>query len=192
MPRRILFLLPALLLLCAAGAARAQAPDPCSQKPAADSDYYADMKELPPGKFGFDYIMDMKQYEHGATPVVLRGMTGVQHPKLRRAIKLDCPDIENRTERVVKSVQLRWDVREWPADGKAEGLENAPVLAKGVLPAFEVEVAPGGRRKAVLRGVNFADFFAPLASGGEVNGHFHVTFGVAHVEFADGTSLDLP
>lgn len=191
MPRRILCLLPALFLLCAAGAARAQAPDPCSQKPPADSDYYADMKELPPGKFGFSYIFDKKQYDHGAAPVALRGMVGVTHPKVR-AVKLSCADVENRTERVVKLVQLRWDVREWPADGKSEGLENAHVLARGVLPAFEVEVAPGEHRKVALRGANFADFFAPLAAVGEVNGHFHVTFGVAHVEFADGTSLDLP
>jgi hypothetical protein len=53
-------------------------------------------------------------------------------------------------------------------------------------------VPPGERRKFELRDVHIADFFWPLAAAGEVNGKFHVSVGVARVEFTDGTALDLP
>jgi hypothetical protein len=188
MPRRILFLLPALFLLCAAGAARGQSPEVCENKLPKDPAYYADMKELPPGKFGFGYLSDKPQYDDPSAPVVLRGMGAISSPK--RALKLSCVEIENRTTRAVKSVQLRWAV-----SALAEGQDasaKAEALAKGILPPLAVEVPPGARTKVEVRGVQFADFFQPLAAAGEINGKFNVVIGVAHVEFADGTSLDLP
>lgn len=189
MPRRILFLLPALFLLCAASPAYGQWPEVCENKPPADPAYYADMKELPPGKFGFSYIFDKAQLDDPSAPVALRGLSGISGQKVR-AVKLSCVEVENRTTRVVRAVQLRWAVSA-SAPGRSV-TEKAEALAKGLLPVFGAEVAAGGRLKVEVRGVNFADFFQPLAVSGEVNGHYNVTIGVARVEYADGSSEDLP
>ena len=50
--RRLTFgVITFIFVLCAAGAARAQSSDPCGSQPPSDSAYYADMKELPRGKW---------------------------------------------------------------------------------------------------------------------------------------------
>jgi len=184
MPRRI----PALLL-CAAGAARGQAPELCENKPIKDPAYYADIKPMPPGKFGFAYNFDKPQLDDHSAPVALSGLS-MQSAPGPHANKPHCAEVVNRTTRVVKSVQLRWRV-----SALAEGrnvFEKAEVLAKGLLPVFEVEVPPGARRRFEMRGVHFADFFQPLAAAGEINGNFNIIVGVARVEYTDGTAEDLP
>lgn len=189
MPRRILCLLPALFLLCAAVPAYGQWPEVCENKPPKDPAYYADMKELPPGKFGFSYIFDKAQFDDPSAPVALRGLSGISGQKLR-AVKLSCVEIENRTARAVRAVQLRWAVS---ASAPGQSItEKAEALAKGLLPVFAVGVAAGGRLKVEVHGAHFADFFQPLAASGEVNGHYNVTVGVARVEYADGGVDDLP
>ena len=189
MTRRIFRILPCLFILCAAGAARGQAPELCENKPVKDPAYYADIKPMPPGKFGFAYNLDRKQFDDHSAPVALSGLSSVNAPQ-PHTNKPHCAEVENRTKRVVKSVQLRWTVTALAPDRSA--IENAEVLAKGLLPVFEVEVAPGTRRRFEMRGVHFADFFQPLAAAGEINGNFNVVVGVARVEFTDGTALDLP
>ena len=188
MPRGILFLLPALLLFVAAGAAYGQSPEVCEHKLPKDPAYYADMKELPPGKYGFSYNFDKPQFDDPAAPVVLRGLGGISSPK--RALKLSCVEIENRTKRAVRAVQLRWAVSALP-EGQ-DVFAKAEALAKGVLPPFAVEVQPGGRMKVEVRGVQFADFFQPLAAAGELSGKYNVIIGVARVEYTDGTAEDMP
>jgi hypothetical protein len=183
--------LPVLFLLCAAGAARAQQhPEVCENKLPKDPAYYADMKEFPPGKFGFGYVFDKPQYDNPSAQVVLSGLGGISGAK-PRSLKLSCVEVANRSARVVHAVQLRWAVVT-QAEGKGV-YEGTEVLAKGVLPLVAVEVQPGGKQKVEIQGVQFADFFWPLAAAtGEVNGRFNVIIGVARAEFTDGTSLDLP
>jgi hypothetical protein len=178
-----------IFILCAAGAARGQAPELCENKPITDPAYYADIKPMPPGKFGFGYSFDKKQLDDPSAPVALRGL-GMQSAPRPHANKPHCAEVVNRTTRVVKSVRLRWTVTALAPDRSA--VENAEILVKGLLPAFAVEVPPGGRRRFEMRGVHFADFFQPLAAAGEINGNFQVTVGVARVEYADGTIEDLP
>ena len=189
MTRRIFRAFLLLFALCATGAAYGQAPEVCENKLPKDPAYYADMKEMPRGKSGFSYTFDKARVDDSSTPVVVLGLGGISSAK-QRAGKLSCAEIENRTARVVKSVQLRWVVTALGPGRSA--VENAEALAKGLLPAVEVEVAPGGRRKVELRGAHFADFLQPLAVNGEVNGEHNVSVSVARVEFTDGTSLDLP
>ena len=180
---------PCLLLLCAAGAARGQAPELCENKPIKDPAYYADIKPMPPGKFGFAYNFDKPQFDDPSSAVALSGI-GMQSAPRPHANKPHCAEVENRTNRVVKSVRLRWTVSALP-EGK-NVFDKAEPLAKGLLPDFQVEVPPGTRRRFEMRGVHFADFFQPLAAAGEVNGNFNIIISVARVEFTDGTSLDLP
>ncbi len=189
MTRRVFYVLTLLLVFCAAGAARGQSPEVCENKLPKDPAYYADMKELPPGKFSFSYIFDKPQFDDASAPVALSGMGAISAPK-RRGLKLSCVEVENRTPRIVRAVQLRWAVSA-VAPGQSI-TEKAEALAKGLLPVVEVVVAPGARQKVEVRGAHFADFFRPLAAAGEINGNFNVTVGVARVEFTDGTSLDLP
>lgn len=190
MKRGTLGVVTFMLLLSAAGAARGQQfPEVCENKAPKDPAYYADMREFPPGKFGFGYVFDKPQMDDPSAQVVLRGLGGVSSAK-PRALKLSCVEVANRSTRVVRGVQLRWAVK--PHTEGQGSFEPAEVLAKGVLPFVAVEVQPGGSRKVEIQGVQFADFFWPLAVNGEVNGKFNVIVGVARVEFTDGTSIDLP
>lgn len=161
----------------------------CENKPIKDPAYYADFKPMPPGKFGFGYHFDRKQFDDPSAPVALSGL-GMQSAPAPHASKPHCAEVENRTPLIVKSVTLRWRVTAPAPDGHAAA--GAGVPAEGLTHVFEVEVLPGGRRRVEMRGVHFADFFQPLAAHGEVNGNFSVTVGVARVEFTDGTALDLP
>ncbi len=190
MQRRILFLLPALFLFAAASArAQQQSSGLCHHGPIKDPAYYADLKELPGGKWTLSYIMDRAQAADASTPVVLVGLHGVSSPK-PRAAKIDCAELRNVSGRTVKAVRLRWAVTERGADGAI--VENGPVLAKGTLPVIEVEIPAGVAVKAGVRGADFHNFVQPLAVAGEVNGQYNVTISVARVEYADGTAEDLP
>jgi hypothetical protein len=187
MRRRTFGAITFMFILCAAGAARAQQhPEWCQSKVLKDSAYHADMKELPPGRFGFSYDRDRAQLDDKSVPVFLNTVGAIQTPK-PRAARLSCAEVWNRTARVVRAVQLRWDVRAHGEEGRL-----TEVLAKGLLPPVAIEVAAGVSRKVEIQGAQFADFFRPLAAGGEVNGSFLITIGVARVEFTDGTSIDLP
>lgn len=178
-----------MFILCAVGSARGQAPELCENKPITDPAYYADIKPMPPGKFGFGYSFDKKQLDDPSAPIAITSLSSVNASK-PYTNKPRCAEVVNRTKKVVKSVRLRWTVTALAPDWKAA--ENAEVLVKGLLPAFEVEVPPGERRRFEMRGVHFADFFQPLAATGEINGNFNVTVGIARVEFTDGTFIDLP
>ena len=191
--RRLTFgVITLIFVLCAAGAAPARqerASGPCESTPPSDPAYYADMKLMPPGKYGLSWASDRAQFDDASTPVVLRSLNGITSSK-ERSGKLSCAEVENRTGRALKALVLRWAVTKRAADGSAKG--DAEVLAKGVLPAVYAEVAPGERKKIELTGAHFADFMQPLASAGEPEGSYNVSVGVARVEFADGTSIDLP
>src|SRR5687768_6973535 len=149
MTRRITCVLLLTLLFCAAGPAYGQWPEVCENKLPKDPAYYADMKELPPGKFGFSYTFDKPQFDDPSVPVVVRGLSGISSPK-PRAVKLSCVEVENRTTRVVRALQLRWAVSAL-APGQSISVK-AEALAKGLLPIFEVVVEAGGRRKVEVRG----------------------------------------
>ena len=195
--RRLTFVvITFVFILCAAGAARAQTYDPCAghplpPPPPPDSPYFNDMKELPRGKWGLGDQFEKAQVDNPATPVVIRGLGSASSVK-HRAAKFSCVELENRTTRVVKSVQLRWTLKARGADSAA-GAVGTTVMAKGTLPVIEVEIQPGTRRKAEIRGAHYADFLKPLANvHGEVNGQYLLYIGVGRVEYADGTGEDLP
>jgi hypothetical protein len=196
--RRLTFvIITFVFVLCAAGAARAQAYDPCKghplpPPPPPDSPYYNDMKELPRGKWGLGDQFEKAQMDNPATPVVIRGLGSASSVK-HRASKYSCVELENRTKRVVKSVQLRWSIKKNAAAPSAVAVAVGPVLAKGSLPVIEVEIQPGTRRKAEIRGAHYADFLKPLADvHGEVHDQYLLYVGVGRVEYADGTVEDLP
>ncbi len=194
--RRLTFVgITCIFLLCAAGAARAQEYDPCKGRPGApppppDSPYYADMKEMPRGKWGLADQFEKGQFKNDSLPVAIRGLASVSSQK-QRAAKFSCVELENRSTRVVKSVQLRWSLAARTADRSVT--EGGPVLAKGTMPVIEVEIQPGVRLKAEIRGAHYADFLKPLTNvHGEVNGEYVLYIGIARVEFTDGTFIDLP
>lgn len=181
-----------MLIVCAAGAARSrqqEASGPCESRPPSDPAYYADMKLMPEGKYFMSYMGDRAQFDDASTPVVVRGVTGTTSSK-ERSGKISCAEVENRTGRAVKALRLRWFVTKRAADGSVKA--DAEVLAKGLLPVVYAEFAPGERRKVALAGAHFADFMQPVAAAGPLEGSYHVSIAVTRVEFADGTSIDLP
>ena len=191
MRRLTLGLFTFMLIVCSAGAALAQqqASGPCEQKPPSDPAYYADMKLMPEGKYFLSYMGDRAQFDDASTPVVVRGVNGITSSK-ERSGKVSCAEVENRTGRAVKALLLRWFVTKRAADGSVKA--DAEVLAKGLLPVVYAEFAPGERKKVALTGAHFADFMQPVAAAGPLEGSYHVSIAVARVEFADGTSIDLP
>lgn len=193
MRRLTLGVITFMLIACSAGAARAQQPEgasgPCEKRPQSDPANYADMKLMPEGKYFLSYMGDRAQFDDASTPVVVRGVTGTTSSK-ERAGKVSCAEVENRTGRAVKALLLRWFVTKRAADGSVRA--DAEVLAKGLLPVVYAGLAPGERKKVALSGAHFADFMQPVAASGPLEGSYHVTLAVARVEFADGTSTDLP
>jgi hypothetical protein len=182
MPRRIFSFLNFLILGCAAATANAQASHPCELPPSSDPSYsshFADIKRAPDGKWGLAYTFDAGQFADESVSVVVRGLLGLTSQKDRGG-KLKCAEIENRSTRTVRTVQLRWFVTEM------EGSEK--VLAQGILPVAEVETTASGKLKAELREAQFADFLQPLVKDGVLTGHYKVSVGVARVWFTDGTT----
>jgi hypothetical protein len=188
MGRRVLGVITFMFIFCTAVAAQ-QPSGPCESRPPSDPAYYSDMKLMPPGKYTLGYLHDRAQFNDASTPVVVRGLTGITSSK-ERSGKLSCAEVENRTGRVVKALRLRWFVTKRPAEGSAD--VSTEVLAKGLLPLVSAEVGAGARKKVELKGAHFADFMQQPASAGELEGSYTVTIGVARVEYADGTSIDLP
>src|SRR5689334_22823457 len=107
MSGRIFKVLTLLFLLGAAASARAQSSDPCAGRPPSDPAYYADMKEVPPGKWNLGGGFEKAQLDNPATPVVVRGLNSISSAK-QHAVKYGCVELENRSTRAVKSVRLRW------------------------------------------------------------------------------------
>jgi hypothetical protein len=158
--------------------------------PPSDPAYYADMKELPRGKWGLADQFEKGQFKNDALPVVIRGLGSISSQK-HRAVKFRCVELENRSPRVVKSVQLRWSLAARTADRSVT--EGEPVLAKGTMPVIEVEIQPGVRLKAEVRGAHYADFLKPLTDvHGEVTGDYVLYVGIARIGYTDGTFEDLP
>ena len=177
MLRRVLFL---LILSCATGAvADAQASTPCEPPLPTDPSYYADIKRVPEGKWTLTYAADLEQNQAASAPVVVTSVSGITGKK-ERGGKLRCAELKNRSTRTVKAVQLRWVVmtRE----------DRVRVLAQGKLPRVKVEIAAGSKLKVELREAQFADFVQPLVRDGVLTGDYHVSVGVARVEFTDGTA----
>lgn len=190
MKRRTFSIITFMFVLCAAGTTRAQSSDPCSMKPPSDPEYYADMKEMPRGKWGLANQFEKGQFKNDALPVLIRGLGSVSSQK-QRAVKFSCVELENRSSRVVKSVQLRWSLAVRTADRSVT--EGAPVVAKGTMPVIEVEIQPGVKLKAEIRGAHYADFLNSLSNvHGEVNGDYVLYVGIARIEYTDGTFEDLP
>lgn len=192
MRRLTLGVITFMLIVCPAGAASARqqkASGPCEGMPPSDPAYYADMKLMPEGKYSLSYMGDRAQFDDASTPVVVRGLTATTSSK-ERSGKLSCAEVENRTGRAVKALLLRWFVVKRSADGSVKA--DAEVLAKGLLPVVSAEFAPGERKRVALTGAHFADFVRPVADTGALEGPHNVSVGVARVEFADGTFIDLP
>ena len=180
MPRRIFSFLNLLILSCAAAIANAQVSHPCEMPSPSDpsySSYFADIKIAPDGKWGLSYTFDAGQYKDASVTVVVRGLLGLTSKKDRGG-KLKCAELENRSTRPVRAVQLRWVVT------ALEG--NEKILAQGRLPLAAVEITANGKLKAELQGAQFADFLLPLVSDGVLTGRYKVSIGVARVEFANG------
>lgn len=177
MTRRVFSFLSLLLLGCAAS--RAQTPAPCEPQMPTDAAYWADVAPMPEGTGKFSYSMDMRQTEDASAPVVVTGMQGVTS-RQHRGGKLRCVEIENRSARTVRAVQLGWTVT-------ARDDAEKKVLARGRLPLIEVQIAPGRRQKAEPQGTSFSYFLLPLVQKGVHAGDHDLRLHVARAEFTDGT-----
>lgn len=182
MTKRALTALSLLLLACASAHAQALPPCKANQPTPTDAAFWADVPPMPEGTGNFSYAMDLSQEKDASAPVVLIGMMGVSSQQ-HRGGKIRCVELENRSARAVRAVQLSWTVT-------ARDDPEKKVLAQGRLPLVEVQVAPGARRTAELREASFAGFLLPLVQKGIHAGDHDLRMRVARVEFADGSAVD--
>ena len=182
MTKRALIVLSLLLLTCAA--ARAQSLPPCNpnQPTPTDAAFWADVPPMPEGTGNFSYAMDTSQNQDASAPVVMTAVLGVSSQR-HRGGKIRCVELENRSARAVRAVQVSWTVT-------ARDDPEKKVLARGRLPLVEVQVAPGARQTAELREASFAGFLLPLVQKGIHAGAHDLRLRVARVEFADGSVVD--
>jgi hypothetical protein len=134
------------------------------------------------GKWMLGTVVDIKQAFDPSVPVVVAYINTFygQGQHLRR-VKIAEAKIENRSQKVLESVQLRWTI--------ANNDEPDTILLEGVMPLIEVRIEPFSPPQLVNSPpIYFNKIVRPLLKGGELNTHVLLTVGIEEARFADGTT----
>lgn len=175
-----------LLLLCAASAMpnSAQTDSSTGQAGKEKKEYFddEDLKVEPvAGKWRLGTILDVKQGYDPSVPVIVAGFNTVYgHGKYSGRVKIPEMEIENRSQKVLQSVQLRWVI--------ANNDEPDTILLEGVMPPMQVRIEPfNPPRLRDIPPVYFNKLVKPLLKDGELNFHALLIVGVQEARFADGS-----
>jgi hypothetical protein len=174
------FILPAILVLaCIAVAAQT------AQKTAPKNEAFTD-EDLKVEKIGGAWTLaamsDAGQSNDPTAPVVLEGLdtvSGAPDGKFAGLLKINRAEINNRGEKAVRSLQLKWMLARKDATGT--------VLLEGVTPFFDASLKPGASAKTDIPPIFFNQIVKPLLEAGELHGEFLIAVGVNEVRFEDGS-----
>ena len=176
-------LLIALVLLCAASAASsAQSGDNTNQGHEKEVFTDEDLKvDKVPGKWRLGSLVDVRQGYDPSVPVVVAAFKTVYgQGKYLGRVKIPEVKIENRSQKVLQSVQLRWAI--------ANNDDPDTVLLEGVMPFMEVHIEPFSAPLLVnIPPIYFNKIVKPLLKDGELNVHVLLIVGIQEARFADGT-----
>jgi len=136
--------------------------------------------EKPRGKWGFALLFDRSQFDDSSVPVAVAGIQSMSGGRKYRGVtKIKRVGIENRSPRILSSIQLSWTIA---------SLDNpAKVLLKGSGHLVNIWVEADSSQVVEIPTLYPALLFKPLAKNGELNGRFQLTIGVQEARFADGS-----
>jgi hypothetical protein len=137
--------------------------------------------ETVPGKWMLGSVIDLKQTQDYSVPVIVSGFKTVYgQGKYLRRVKIPQVKIENRSQRVLQSVRLRWAITNYDDLGT--------VLLEGVIPTMDVRIEPFGEPLLMdIPPIYFNKIVKPLLKDGELNFHAMLIVGIQEARFADGT-----
>jgi hypothetical protein len=163
----------------------AQTDDDAARTDKAKKEYFndEDLKvEKVEGKWRIASSVDLKQAFDTSVPVIVSHMLTVygQGQYLGR-IKIPQVKIENRSQKILQSVQLRWTIASYN--------EPDTILLEGVTPFIQAQIEPFSPPLLLkrLEPIYFNKIVKPLLKDGELNFHVLLKVGVQEARFADGT-----
>lgn len=192
----IAFLLLALVAVCGfvAATARSSATGPAradnssGQTPGEKKKVFTDEDlkvEKLNGKWSAQCVPDPKQAEDFSVPVYVKG-TNLFWGTGKYLGRMKVPEVmlENRSQRLAQSVQLKWAI---------VGVDEPDVvLLEGTTPLFETRVEPFTASLVDIPEIYFNKILKPLRKNDELNGSFRLLVGVEEVRFSDGTVWQPP
>ena len=134
------------------------------------------------GKWFLATGVDTKQAFDSSVPVIVSGILTVYgRGKHLGRIKILNVVIENRSQKVLQSVQLRWTIANFD--------EPDTALLEGVTPFIPARIEPFNSPFLLeqLEPLYFNKIVRPLLRDGELNSHVIIRVGVQEARFADGT-----
>lgn len=136
--------------------------------------------EKPRGKWGFSTAFDMSQALSDSTPVAVVGIQSLSGGgKYLGITKIKRVKVNNRSAKIVNSVQLRWTL--------ARLGEPEKVLSEGTTPFANIWVEANTFKVVEIPTLYPAPLLKSLAKDGELGGEFQLTIGVQEARFADGS-----
>lgn len=176
-----------LLLLCIASAMPASAQSDNGMGKASKEkkeDFNDEDLKMEPiaGRWRLASLVDVKQGFDPSIPVVVAAFKTVYgQGKYLRRIKVPQVKIENRSQKVLESIQLRWAIANYD--------EPDTILLEGVMPVMELRIEPFNPPLRVeITPIYFNKIVKPLLKDGELNFHALLIVGVQEAGFADGTA----
>ncbi|HEX8281764.1 MAG TPA: hypothetical protein VF588_00175 [Pyrinomonadaceae bacterium] len=180
-------LLAILASLCVGSTAPppVRADDSVRQDGREKKEYFTDEDlkvEKVEGRWMLMTSVDLQQASDPSAPVVVAQILTVygQGQHLRR-IKIPKVKIENRSQKVLESVRLRWTI--------ANNEQPNTILLEGVTPVVKARIEPFNPPLLLdqLEPIYFNKIIRPLLRGGELDFHVLLRVGVQESRFADGT-----
>jgi hypothetical protein len=132
------------------------------------------------GKWGVGLMQDEGQFNDPSAPVVVVGIQLLSGGgKYVGVNKIKRVKINNRSPKIVSSVQLRWTIA---------GLDDREkVLAEGITPFANIWVEANISQVIEIQTLYPAQLLKRLAKNGELYGEFMITIGIQEARFADGS-----
>ena len=136
--------------------------------------------EKVPGSWRLSTMPDLKQVNDPLTPVaVLTVTTFYGQDRYAGRVKVLEAKIQNRSQRLVQSIQLRWTI--------VSNEEPETILLEGAVPPLNRQIKANMTPIVDIPPIYFNKLVKPLLKNGELSGHFRLIVGVQEVYFADGT-----
>lgn len=134
------------------------------------------------GKWMLVSAVDLKQGQDYSVPVIVAAFKTVYgQGKYLGRVKVPVVKIENRSQKVLQSVQLRWAL--------SNHEEPDTILLEGVMPFKEVRIEPFNPPVVVdIEPIYFNKLVRPLLKDGELNVHMRLTIGMQEARFTDGST----
>jgi hypothetical protein len=136
--------------------------------------------EKPRGKWGFSTVFDMSQALSDSIPVAVVGIQSLSGGGKHLGItKIKRVKVNNRSAKIVNSVQLRWTLARLDDPEK--------VLSEGATPFANIWVEANSLKVVEIPTLFPALLLKSLAKEGKLDGEFQLTIGVQEARFADGS-----